>query len=440
MKLFPYQVEGVDRMLHFLAQRKAVYLGDEMGLGKTAQALTVLNAVNPNQTLIVCPSVMKYTWADEIYLWCPTAKVGEVKVVETSKDLSDLTARYLIVSYDMVSRHVSKFHSCDLLILDEAHYLKNTGAKRTAAVLGVLWPKCLYKVCLSGTPFLASVADGFPLFNRMCPELFPSFDTFVKEYTFVSEFPIRTRFGMKWVSKFHGVKNAEVLSKLIRSKFFVRRRKDEVLKDLPPKIWSRIALSHEYTVTVPKGENEVLAASVKALKQAIETGAAPENVPSSLAGLRQEQAIKKLPAIIEFATNLLDQDIPLVVFFFHREVIRQFETALQKYNPYVITGDTTPKDRASQVKAFQAGGERNLFILQLQAGGVGITLTRSSTVLLGEISYSPGEVNQAVARCHRIGSEGSAVNIYYFVPNGSIDEDIEEVVIRKAEEFTEVLN
>lgn len=448
MKLFPFQEEGVAKCLEFLKATGGVYLADEMGIGKSCQALhCVFNLVPAGHTnLIVCPSVMKYTWKQEILNWWPHKKFDpEINIFDKGSEIDKKfpDGDFVIVSYGLLVRSpklLTAFlkESYASLILDESHMVKSDEAKQTIVCLEHLWPLAKYHICLSGTPFTQSVVDGFTLFNKLAPDLFPNLSDFVSKYAFEDKFPVRTKYGTKWISKYHGVKNADELSKLIRSRFFVRRRKDEVLKDLPPKIFTRISLGSEYTLKVPKDDKEVLEKSVKLIKDAVEKNLPIPAQPLSLASQRKAQGLKKLSAVIDFCKNLLDGGIPLVVFFYHRDCITQFTTELKSYAPFIITGDTPPKERASQVKDFQESTERNLFVLQIKAGGVGITLTRSSTVIFGEINYSPGDISQAADRTHRI-SQKNSVNVYYFVPFGSIDEALEETVIRKAENFNEVI-
>lgn len=448
MKLFPFQKEGVEKMLSFLHTNKGVYLADEMGMGKSAQTLSALNSllVGNETTLIVCPSVMKYTWEDEIKIWSNRV-LPKIKVYEKSSELkaSPPEGDFIIISYDLVSRKENLKELLKVkygaLILDEAHYLKSLDTNRTIACLMGLWVKATYKIALSGTPFLQSVADGFPLFSRLSPSDFPTFKDYVSKYVYVSEIPVGGRFGRTiFVPKYHGVKNEKELSTIIRSKFFVRRRKEEVLKDLPPKIYTKVPLPDEYLLKVAKSEEERLKESVSIVKNAIEKDIPPPPVPVALATQRKAQALKKLPPIVEFTKNLLDQKIPTVVFLYHRDVIEKFTNDLKQYEPYVITGDTPSKLRSSFVKDFQEREERNLFILQIKAGGVGITLHRSSTVILGELDWSPGTIAQAIDRVHRIGQKAATINIYYFGVNGSIEADIESTVVRKASEFSKVIN
>lgn len=432
LTLKPFQIEGVQFMIKSLQETGGVYNADEMGLGKSIQTAVITNSTLKSiRNLIICQAVMRLTWQEELARWCPNAKSF---VAECSADMPEYgNQKYFICSYDFATKFAVQLGkmSFDILILDESHHVKNTDSKRTKAILTKLWDKCAYRICLSGTPFTNNVLDLYTLAHKLNPAYFTDYYSFRDLYAEVED-------GI-YGKKYYGIRNLEHL-KIGLKPFFIRRTKEQVLPELPPKQFQRISLPAEYQVQMTKDEAEAHKKYLEDLKKFLKSSnrrGNPPPPPKSLATVRREQGLKKLKPITEFCNNLLDQGIPIVVFTFHVELLLALEKSLSTRKPVKIYGETTSTKRQEAIKAFQ-GGDTNLFLGQIQAAGSGITLTRSSTVILSELSYSPTEIDQAVSRCHRIGQRDS-VSAYYFTVSGSVDEEVEQIAISKAETFKEIL-
>jgi len=431
-QLYPFQSKAVSQMLAFLrSPTSGVYNAAEMGVGKTIMAIECMNQLGCLSALIICPAVMRHTWAKELATWEKMPSI-DTCIVETSFDTNRIPlSDRVIISYDLAARHAAKLASktWEFLILDEAHYLKNRKAKRTKEIMTHVWPKARYRMALSGTPFTQSIIDGYTLFSALAPDKFTNFYAFADRYAFRRETP--------WGIKYVGIKNAEELSQIIRKRFYIRMKKEEVLKELPPKTFSRITLPAAYSLKPPADEEAAVKRELEALKLKLNRDETLAVLPASIAAQRRLQGEKKLPAVVEFITDLLEQDIPVVAFAYHRNFIHELSRHLSAFKPVVITGDTSGRERAACVESFQSGGT-NLFIGQFTAAGVGITLTRSSTVVCAELDWSPAVIAQAVDRTHRIGQE-CPVTIYYFVVKDSLEEGIVETVMGKARTFAQVV-
>lgn len=418
MNLFPYQEAGVQKMLGFLKERGCVYNASEMGTGKTAMTIRTLSTfLGPvSKVLIICPAVVKLVWAEE--------------VLKFSKDDDDI--EYSIISYDKAKREEWQsrlsFEYYDALVLDECHYVKNPRTKRYS-ILKTIWPKIPYKICLSGTPFTQSIMDAWPIFSRMAPEDFKDWSSFEKEYCNLTRTP--------WGIKHSGVKNHEKLREIINKKFFFRFLKKDVLKELPEKIYQRIPLGEEYLVKMTEEEEAAHKRYLALLQDAIIKGYRIPAPPKALATKIREQGLKKLPAIIEFCQNILDSGEPCVIFAYHTEIIEKLYVHFKNYQPKVLTGQTSDNARRSAVDSFQSGDSK-LFIGQIKASGIGITLTAAKTCVFAELDFSPSIVSQAMDRLHRVGQKNS-VNIYWFSVSGSSDEKIEKAIFAKSSDFKKVL-
>lgn len=425
-KLYPFQIEGAAKTVRFLRERGCCYNGSEMGTGKTVMTLRAIEEISscehPLHVLVICPAIATLVWEMEWYKWADHRKyLGCPK----------------ILSYDKASRENYKkvllkpLVPYDVLVLDEAHYVKNPEAARTKAVLEEIWPTIKYKICLSGTPFTQSIMDCWPVFSRMNPEDFSDYWEFVKSYTKVVRIPYGPRY------KFEGVKNAEKLKKIINDKFFFRYTKEKVLKELPGKTYQLIPLGPEYKVPTTPDQEKEQERYLELLKKSFATGQPAPKPPIPIATRAREQGLKKIPAIVEFARNLLDAETPIIIFCYHTEVIEKLKEELKSYGPVSIYGKTPDAERKRAVEQFQSG-ESNCFIGQFKAAGTSITLTRSSTVILGEMSWSPSDVSQAIDRADRIGQE-SLVTVYYFAVAASVDEKFQEVLMQKSKAFKKVI-
>jgi len=441
-KLLPFQTKAIHEMLHFMRTNssRGVYNAVEQGCGKTCMSIVTANTLEIKSCLIICPASVILNWEGELKRWstCNFKVLTILKGAYLTR-VTDPSFTCVIISYDMAktpkAAKLLTSRRWDLLILDEAQKLKKRDTHRTKAIMGAvkrkkedaqpIWDTSNYRIALSGTPITDCVTDAYPTFSKLLPEAFTNYYEFANRYANLDKTP--------WGDKYYGIKNAEELRLIIRSKFFVRYTKEEVATDLPPKTFTKIVLSDEYALKVPKSEEEILRAEIEAIRTALETGKPIPAIPTSIAGQRKLQAIKKLPPVMEFIEDMLEQGTPVVVFTYHNDVLNKLREYFNGFKPVTISGSTGVTARQEAVEAFQ-DGTTNLFIGQIIAAGTGITLTRSSTVVFAEMDWSPANVSQAVDRCHRIGTK-HPVNIYYFSIPKSIDDRIINTVVEKTKVF-----
>jgi len=435
--LRPFQANAIHKMLSFIRTNESsgTYNACDQGLGKTCMSIVAHNNLNCRTLLVICPASVILNWVEELKSW--SIYPHTYLAVLSSKDAPNIKLPInsaVIISYDMSKKDRVLKQLClrnwDMLILDEGHKLIGRKTIRSKAILGAIWDKCRYRIALSGTPITGSVVDAYPLFHSFLPTTFPNFYAFANRYANIDRTP--------WGDKYYGIKNSEELKAIIRSSFFLRYTKEEVLPELPPKVFTKIVLPEEYALSLPKNDKDVLAAEVERIRLKIEKGNPAPPLPVSLAGKRREQALKKLPPVIEFIKNLLDQNIPTVVFTYHTQVLINLEVEFTSYNPSIIQGSTPSEARQDAVRNFQEGAT-NLFIGQIVAAGTGITLTRSSNVVFAELDWSVANVAQACDRLDRIG-QLNTVNVYYFSVLHSIEERIISTIMQKAEVFSKMMS
>lgn len=432
--LRPYQLDAVSKMIGFLHKRKSCYNGSEQGLGKTIQTIVTLNSLDLKNVLIVCPAIMRLVWKNEYTKWNTVYK-QTVATVLSSKDLPLTTsANVVIISYDLLARVATdKFllRDWDCLVMDEAHNLARKTTLRTKTVLGKYWKRCKYRIALSGTPFRSSLIDAFPVWNMMAPEHFSNFHKFAYTYTNV-------RFN-GFAKVYEGAKNVGQLSKIIRENFFIRYKLSEVEKEIPGKVYTKIPLPKSLAVEVLEEDREEIEQEIKELQAALDRGAeSGVKATGKLIKNRQEQGLRKVDSVVEFAEEQLKQNIPIVIFAWHKSVVHEIAKRLSVHLPGVITGETRANERQQSIENFQEG-KSNIIIANILAGGVGITLTRSSTCIFAEFDYSPANLSQAISRLVRIG-QTKMVQIFYMVVEDSLEERILNIVMKKVISFNEVLD
>jgi len=422
VELFPYQREGAA----FLARVKRGLLADEMGLGKSAQAITAAREVDAGMVLVVCPASLVQNWHREIKRFWPA--LAERRT-------------YGVVSYDYMTRNVDgtdwfgTFKN-PTLILDEAHYLKNPKAKRTKAIFG---PKCdgdgglvsraAHVFCLTGTPTPNNPSELWPMLRAVMPDSIKrdtgkplAFWPFIEKFCVTQD----TGFGIKIVRG----KNLPELKERI-APFILRRKKDEVLKDLPPIRFDTLALEGKF----PKEANDESWAVAQLLEEQGVNGL--KAIAPHVAQLRRLTGMAKVPAASDWIAEFLDgSDAKLVVFAHHRDVIAGLAQALDGHSFVTLTGDDSAEERQEAVDAFQSGDVR-VFIGQIQAAGTGLTLTAASDALFVESSWTPSDNQQAAMRIHRIGQRNACL-VRFAMLAGSIDEDIQRAVMRKAADISKL--
>lgn len=455
-ELFRYQEKAVRKIKKNGLTR--VLLADEMGLGKSPQSLVCRNIWQPQHTVIVAPAVMLGTWEREVEAWSTIP--ATIQIITKGNQKSDPTANVTIISYGLAAKHPWLRHTKSLLmgnspanshtynsmlILDEAHYLKNIDAMRTRAVLHHLAPFADYLMLLTGTPITKSVMDLYPLV-QMCAvpyapddrnqhqhqNGFPSYHGFAAEYAFRHVTP----WGKGY--EYRGLRNKEKLKEVL-APFMIRRKKRYVLRDLPKRSYANVYLSIRDTTSYSS-----LTAHREAAEQLQNTLNKNGELRSTenYATLRRELGLLKLPAILDWLSNyrLQEPNQPLVIFATHHAVIDSLFQTLTEYwsSPTaIITGETPLHIRQQHIDNFQAGKLKYL-ICNMQAGGIGVTLTKASTAIFVELDWSPSVIDQCIGRLHRIG-QTNPVMVYFLLAERSLDEVVIKVLRRKLDLANQVL-
>lgn len=433
---FQYQIDGVkfiDKM------RGRALIGDEMGLGKTGQALIWLHIHEEiNKILIVCPASAKYNWENEINLWTnlsddlPIHILSGKKPYTLYKDFEGI----IIINYDILSNwkyQLSKI-PFDVIIADEIHKVKNKTAKRTRAMMS-LCKKIDNIIGLSGTPVTNKPIDFFYILNMIKPGLFPS------RWDYATTYCGGKHNGFGW--DFNGATNTKQLHKILTSNLMIRRKKSEVLKDLPEKIRMVVPLEINNQSKYRQAEEDIIAFLKNYHKdnewiKKIENRKTKEDKKRSdkskrAAFLVQAEKLKqlaiegKMKQIFNWIDDYLESGQKLVVFTRHKNIISKLTKRYSKIS-VKLDGSVSDKKRQLVVDQFQQDDKIRLFFGNLKSCSEAITLTAANATCTIEFDWYPGIHDQAEDRVHRIGQTADCVYAYYLIAKGTIEEKIATLI------------
>ena len=410
MDLFRYQNIGVQ----FIEEQKGnALIADEMGLGKTAQALAWCQ-LHPElrPVIIVVPASLKLNWEREAEMWMSDPEItilyGGIPSKIYCKDL-------IIINYDILTHWVKELILLQpaVIIADEIHYCKTNKAKRTRAIKK-LAKHTAHFIGLSGTPIVNRPIEFYNAIQLIAPTMFPNWMDYTKRYC------DRKHTGFGW--DYSGASNTEELHQRLVSTIMIRRKKEDVLQELPPKIYSflPIELSNEQEYSTAE-QDFIEFVRTRRGKEAAERASNAQAL-AEIEGLKQLAVVGKLKQAIDWIEDFLQSDQKLVVFAVHKFVITELMERFKNI-AVKVDGSVSGTNRQLAVDKFQNNAETRLFIGNIQAAGVGITLTAASNVAFLELPWTPGALVQAEDRCHRIGQKDS-VNIYYLLAEETIEEKI----------------
>jgi SNF2 family DNA or RNA helicase len=415
--LYAFQKEGVRQAIH--RNKGCVLLYDEMGLGKTVQALTlVAYYMDSGRLLVVCPSYLRLNWKTEAAKW--GFPLQTIQVFRKSTDVLSGAADIVIVSYGLLTRNIGMFrsHSWGTCILDESHYIKNRKALRTKAVLSITRgiPR---RICLSGTPALSRPAELFTQLHMVIPSSFPSFKQFSLRYCDAKMGP----FG--W--DVSGASHKEELSAVMKH-LMIRRLKQDVLTQLPPKVREDVHLSltpAKRNILTPLFDDlDTVNASIFAMegKQLQRQIFERKRLMSEL---YHKTAEVKVSLVCDYLQHsiLPGLDHKVLVFAHHQVVLDALTACLTTQHVGFIRmdGKTPQLQRPEMVEEFRNNPDLKVALLSQKACGTGLNFTMASHVIFAELNWNPGELLQCEDRTHRIGQQASTILIQYLIAEGSLD-------------------
>ncbi|WP_343725921.1 DEAD/DEAH box helicase [Herbaspirillum huttiense] len=436
-----YQLQGVAWMQYLRQHGLAGILADDMGLGKTAQVLAHLLIERQAgrldlPALVVVPTSLLFNWQQEAQRIAPALRVQVLHGEDRARHVSAIAqgqADLVLTTYPLLWRDLDlllslRFH---LLVLDEAQTIKNAAARSTAAARRL---HARHRLCMTGTPLENHLGELWSQFHFLMPGFLGDARSFA-------------RLWRKPIEQQGETVRARLLAQRVRP-FILRRRKQDVLQELP----ARIEIIERLQLQGRQRElyESVRIAADKQVRRALERrglGSSQVSVMDALLKLRQvccdpyllkqgrmprglerakiEWLRDTLPALVEEGRRIL-------LFSQFTSMLTLIEAELQALQLpcLMLTGDTEPAARSGVIARFQQG-EVPLMLVSLKVGGVGLNLTAADTVVLADPWWNPAVEEQAIARAHRLG-QTRQVFVYKLVIEGSIEERLLELQTRKS--------
>ncbi|MCK4956003.1 MAG: DEAD/DEAH box helicase, partial [Candidatus Cloacimonetes bacterium] len=412
-------------------------LADDMGLGKTIQAISVLaNLPCDSTSLIICPKTLLFNWAAEIEKFCPSLSyvIYEGNIKERKALLESLNINVMFASYSIIQNDIEELQEFefDYIILDEAQHIKNSAALRTKAVKEL---RARHKMALSGTPIENNPVELWSIFDFLMPGYLPDLKKYKKLFMQQDE------------------SNKESLEKLkmLITPFILRRRKKDVLIELPDKqvqiVYCKMTSMQEkmYLQILEKVKRDFLSNP--------DIGDKYIHILAALTKLRQvcnhpallEDDIKKTDDVSgktallrEIIIDAVENGKKLIIFSQFVKMLKILKQMLLELNIEHEYMDGSTKDRKSVVDNFNENNNVRAFLVSLKTGGFGLNLTSADTVIIVDPWWNPMGENQAIDRAHRIG-QTKKVNVYKVITKGSIEEKILDLQNTKKEMFENLI-
>ena len=428
--LLPFQAKAVRRIGRFNLRS---LIAHDMGLGKSLTSLTAASENGAWPAVVVCPASLKWNWERE-------AKIHlrlRAEVLEGRKPRAgSLTKRKLvIVNYDILGAWLPWLKGDvdpELVIVDESQLIANRNSKRTK------WVRLLCQdvpcvLALSGTPLVNRPPELWPTVNLLWPKEFPGFWAFCQEFTV----PRRTPWG--W--DFKRSRNLDVLHERLKRAGMLRKRKSQVLKDLPEKQREILLLPVDNRRDYDHAEDDFLAWLKKRDKTKVRKAKRAQRLVQ-MGWLKRLAAEGKMPSVLEWIENFLEgSDEKLVVMAVHKSVIKAIHDRWRKIS-VVVDGSVTGRKRQLAVDQFNKRKDTRLFIGNIKAAGVGLSITGASTMAVVELPWTPGACSQAEDRIHGIsrGIEGIPTSIFYLVARNTIESKLIQLIQEKQDVLDQTLD
>jgi SNF2 family DNA or RNA helicase len=379
-----------ERAIQYCLDNKYSVMGLAMGLGKSRIAIEIQQRTK-SRCLVVCPAVLVQNWVDEIRKW---AKPGTlVSSFKSGKDLYDLVdSDFAVVSYDLAQKSEFFFSWANMAVFDEAHFLKSQEAKRTQFFHRVIYENSLERVhLLTGTPIKNRVNEWYSLI-AIChydPKLsgidfldrFPDSISFADYFSFRKEYTMTVGSRSFQVVKWDGLRRVDELKKYLKNNYIRIKIEDAI--SLPPLTFKDVLISE-----APDNE----------LRRAFDLYFSGDGSGDVNPTAKSQAALKTAPFTIQYVKNILEEKDCVVVYSDHVEACQEIAKA---FGTTALTGKVPAGPRMELAKRFQ-NGEGRVLVASIGALSSGVTLTRSSDLILNDLPWVPGDLDQVVHRIRRI--------------------------------------
>ena len=425
--LYPFQVDGIK----FLNSNKSVLLGDEMGLGKSIQTITAARFLfregKINSCCILCPKAVLTDWEKKIWDWAPELKVVKISGERNQREiLWNIPSHFYICTYETILKDIEDNEFLDvyteknerhkanfgLLVFDEIQKTKNPQSKTTKAIRSL---KSYYKWGLSGTPLENKVEDLITICETIKPGIF---------------------------NNCHSGNISEIIETY--KPIFLRRKKEDALIDLPPKVTEEIWLD------LPANQRLTYDLAEKEGRFELESKGEFLNLTHILALINKLKQICnydissnesiKLECLIDDLEIITEEGKKALVFSqFPNQTLKKLLPSLSDFNPILYDGSLSDIQRSKIIDDFQTNPECKVLLISLKAGNSGITLTNANYVFQFDLWWNPAMSAQAVDRVHRIGQKNTVFE-KILLTNNTIEERIFEILKGKKKLFNDIVD
>lgn len=434
--LLPYQKAGVA----YAIRAKRCFIADEMGLGKTLQAIASLEVVGDYPAVVMCPPNLVLNWKAEYSKWLPTRRIATVLAGKGQKEFPERDSYdVLVVGYSNISYWESQLTGHRAYVLDESHYCKTLTAKRTKSARKIVAssPSGSLVLCLTGTPVTNRPAEYVAQLDILGK---------IKDFGGTWGFYRRycNAFQDKW-GQWHleGASNLEELNEKLRSVCYIRRTKDQVLKELPPVFHQELTLigAPPAMAEYAKAEKDIVNYLVERAKAiALELGTSPHSAAVvarikaehsqhlvRLSVLRRLSAKAKMESVVEWVQQRTENGAKVAIAAHHRDIVDELAG---RFGGLKIQGGMSVEEVEATKHKFQTDPKAQVITLSIQAAKTGHTLTAAQDIIFVELPWTPADVDQTYSRLHRMGQTGS-VTATYALCSGTIDEEIYSLIAAK---------
>jgi SWI/SNF-related matrix-associated actin-dependent regulator 1 of chromatin subfamily A len=419
-----HQKEAIQK----LVENKKFILADDMGLGKTTSTIIAALEANSKKVLIICPATLKINWKREIENYSDKSiYIAEGKNFNTDAD-------YVIINYDIIKN----FHdpkkkddseilkaNFDLVIVDEAHYIKNGQAQRTKLINDLV--KTVDRLwLLTGTPMTSRPMDYFNLLSLVDSPVSKNWMAYAIRYCQGYQFNV----GGRKVWNITGASNLDELRE--RTAATILRRLKENVLDLPDKIITPV-----YLRLKSKNYEEVMGEYYDWYDKNPDESKSLTVQFSKLTKVRQIIADEKISQTIEIAENIIEQDKKVIIFCNFTDSLNKIIEHFGK-SAVKLDGSMSKPERQRSVDEFQDNPKVKVFVGNIKAAGVGITLTSAEAVIMNDLSFLPSDHAQAEDRAYRYGQKNNVL-VYYPIFENTIEGVIYDILNNKKQVIATVM-
>lgn len=415
--------------VEYVMETRRSFICDDMGLGKSITAIAALEADGAYPAVIMCPPNLTLNWLAEYKKWLPERTVEVVRNRKSFPDNYDV----VVIGHSNIDFFQEELKNHNGYVLDESHAFKNFDAKRTKAAIKITKNGSMV-LCLTGTPIT----------NRPA-EFAPQLQILGRLNDFGGKIGYWRYYCAGYKDQWNrwnvgGASHLDELNDRLRSTCMVRRRKEDVLDDLPPVLHNRQIIEVNL-VEYRKAEADIVRYVTERAKQiALELGVSPgaAAVRAKMAAESQEHLVKisvlrrlaalaKFDAVVSMVDELRDEGRKVVIAAHHRDVV---SALADRFGGLKIQGGMSTEEVEADKARFQTDPSADVITISMEAAKTGHTLTAAADVVFVEMPWTPADVDQTYSRCHRIGQKGT-VTAHYVLAAETIDTRIYDLIERK---------